>query len=661
MKLVIVESPTKAKTIQKFLDSGFIVQSSYGHIRDLPENKLGVEIENNFKPNYIILPKAKKRVQELKKYLSKAEKTILATDEDREGEAIAWHLVHALGLKNPKSKIRNPKIERIVFHEITKEAIKEALKNPRDIDINLVNAQQARRILDRLVGYKLSPFLWKKVKRGLSAGRVQSVAVRLICEREKEIEEFKPQEYWTIVALFSKIDKKKVEFEAILYKKANKVIDRLEIKTKEEAEKIIEDLKSADYQVAKIEKIKNIYNPPPPFTTSLLQQEAGKKLGYSTKFTMRVAQNLYEKGFITYHRTDSFNLSEKSLFLAKKVIEEKFGKNYWAGFYRKYKTKSKTAQEAHEAIRPTNPELIPKSYGGKIIFKEKSEEKIYDLIWRRFIATQMAQARINSTKVEIEAIKEKNVNYSFLAEGKTIEFEGFMKVYPLSIKEKILPDLKEKEPLKLKKITPYQHFTKPPSRYSEATLVKTLEKYGIGRPSTYAPIISTIQERGYVEKDENKKLKPTEIGIIVNDLLTTHFPEIVDIQFTAKMEKELDEIAIGKISWQKPLKEFYFPFEKELKIKEKEVKKWNLNKETNEICPECGAPLLLKWGKFGRFYACSNFPKCNYTKPLFESTGIICPKCKKGEIRSLKTKNGKKFYGCSRYPECNFLSWKKPK
>jgi DNA topoisomerase-1 len=661
MKLVIVESPTKAKTIQKFLDSGFIVQSSYGHIRDLPENKLGVEIENNFKPNYIILPKAKKRVQELKKYLSKAEKTILATDEDREGEAIAWHLVHALGLKNPKSKIRNPKIERIVFHEITKEAIKEALKNPRDIDINLVNAQQARRILDRLVGYKLSPFLWKKVKRGLSAGRVQSVAVRLICEREKEIEEFKPQEYWTIVALFSKIDEKKVEFEAILYKKANKVIDRLEIKTKEEAEKIIEDLKGADYQVAKIEKTKNIYNPPPPFTTSLLQQEAGKKLGYSTKFTMRVAQNLYEKGFITYHRTDSFNLSEKSLFLAKKVIEEKFGKNYWAGFYRKYKTKSKTAQEAHEAIRPTNPELIPKSYGGKVIFKEKSEEKIYDLIWRRFIATQMAQARINSTKVEIEAIKEKNVNYSFLAEGKTIEFEGFMKVYPLSIKEKILPDLKEKEPLKLKKITPYQHFTKPPSRYSEATLVKTLEKYGIGRPSTYAPIISTIQERGYVEKDENKKLKPTEIGIIVNDLLTTHFPEIVDIQFTAKMEKELDEIAIGKISWQKPLKEFYFPFEKELKIKEKEVKKWNLNKETNEICPECGAPLLLKWGKFGRFYACSNFPKCNYTKPLFESTGIICPKCKKGEIRALKTKNGKKFYGCSRYPECDFLSWKKPK
>jgi len=655
MKLVIVESPTKAKTIQKFLDSGFIVQSSYGHIRDLPENKLGVEIENNFKPNYIILPKAKKRVQELKKYLSKAEKTILATDEDREGEAIAWHLVKALDLEKTKN------YQRIVFHEITQEAIKEALKNPRDIDINLVNAQQARRILDRLVGYKLSPFLWKKVKRGLSAGRVQSVAVRLICEREKEIEEFKPQEYWAIVALFSKIDKKKVEFEAILYKKANKVIDRLEIKTKEEAEKIIEDLKSADYQVAKIEKIKNIYNPPPPFTTSLLQQEAGKKLGYSTKFTMRVAQNLYEKGFITYHRTDSFNLSEKSLFLAKKVIEEKFGKNYWAGFYRKYKTKSKTAQEAHEAIRPTNPELIPKSYGGKVIFKEKSEEKIYDLIWKRFIATQMAQAKINSTKVEIETTKEKNVNYSFLAEGKTIEFEGFMKVYPLSIKEKILPDLKEKEPLKLKKITPYQHFTKPPSRYSEATLVKTLEKYGIGRPSTYAPIISTIQERGYVEKDENKKLKPTEIGIIVNDLLTTHFPEIVDIQFTAKMEKELDEIAIGKISWQKPLKEFYFPFEKELKIKEKEVKKWNLNKETNEICPECGAPLLLKWGKFGRFYACSNFPKCNYTKPLFESTGIICPKCKKGEIRALKTKNGKNFYGCSRYPECNFLSWKKPK
>lgn len=654
MNLIIVESPTKAKTINSFLKNNFLVRSSYGHIRDLPENNLGVNIENNFEPSYIIPKKAKKRINELKIISKKAEKIILATDEDREGEAIAWHLAQVLNL------LKTENYERIVFHEITKEAIEEALKNPRKIDMKLVNAQQARRILDRLVGYKLSPFLWKKVKRGLSAGRVQSVAVRLICEREKEIEDFKPQEYWTIVATFLKIKNPKVGFEAILFKKNEKLIDKFEISSKKEAEKFIEELKGAIYEVKKIEKEEKIQNPFPPFTTSLLQQEAGKKFGYSTKFTMKITQNLYEKGFITYHRTDSFNLSDKSLFFAKKIIEEIFGKNYWAGFYRKYKTKAKVAQEAHEAIRPTRPNLIPKSQGGNTNFKDKSEEKLYDLIWKRFIATQMAPAKINSTKIEIEAKKEKN-NYSFLAEGKIIEFDGFMKIYPLAIKEKSLPPLEEKEQLELKKLIPQQHFTKPPSRYSEAMLVKTLEKYGIGRPSTYAPIISTIQERGYVEKDESKKLKPTEIGILVNDLLVKHFPEIVDIKFTAKMEEELDEIASGKIEWQKPLQEFYFPFEKHLKTKEKEVKKQNLHKKTNENCPKCGSPLFLKWGKFGRFYACSYFPKCDYTKPYFESTGILCPKCKKGEVRELKTKNGKKFYGCSNYPNCDFLSWKKPK
>lgn len=657
MNLVIVESPTKARTISAFLTGDFLIKSSYGHIRDLPEKTLGVDVENNFEPKYIIPQKAKKRIIELKNLAKKSQKIILATDEDREGEAIAWHLAQVLEIINSK------KYERIVFHEITKEAIEEALKNPRKIDMNLVNAQQARRILDRLVGYKLSPFLWKKVKRGLSAGRVQSVAVRLICEREKEIEEFKPQEYWTIEALFQKKDKREIDnqdFQAILYKKDNKIIPKLAIKNKKEAEEIIKELEDAKYNVREIIKEEKIQNPLPPFTTSLLQQEAGIKFGYSTKFTMKIAQSLYEKGFITYHRTDSFNLSDKILFWAKKIIEEKYGKEYWAGYKRQYKTKSKVAQEAHEAIRPTRPNLIPKSQGGNASFKDKSEEKLYDLIWKRFIATQMAAAKINSTKVEIEAKKEK-INYSFLAEGKTIEFEGFMKVYPLAIKEKVIPYLKEKEPLELKKLTPYQHFTKPPSRYSEAALVKVLEKYGIGRPSTYAPIISTIQERGYVEKDENKKLKPTQIGKIVNNLLTTHFAEIVDINFTAKMEEELDEIANGKIHWQKPLQEFYFPFEKLLKTKEKEVKKQDLSEKTKEICPKCQAPLLLRIGKFGKFYACSNFPKCDYTKPYFESTGILCPKCKKGEIRELKTKNGKKFYGCSNYPNCNFVSWKKPK
>lgn len=651
MKLVIVESPTKAKTISSFLPKNFFVKSSYGHIRDLPENTLGVDIKNNFNPKYVVPQKAKKRIAELKNFSKKAEKIILATDEDREGEAIAWHLAQVLEL------LETEKYERIVFHEITKEAIEEALKNPRKIDMNLVNAQQARRILDRLVGYELSPFLWKKVKRGLSAGRVQSVAVRLICEREKEIEEFKPQEYWTIIALFSKNGEK---FEALLFKKNGKIVDKFEIKTKKEAEKIIEELKNANYKVEKIEKKEILQNPLPPFTTSLLQQEAGTKLGYSAKFTMKIAQSLYEKGFITYHRTDSFNLAEKSLFFAKKIIEENYGKNYWLGFYRKYKTKSKVTQEAHEAIRPTRPNLVPKSQGGNAIFKEKSEEKLYDLIWRRFIASQMAPAKINSTKVEIEAKKEKN-NWDFVAEGKTIEFEGFMKIYPLSIKEKTLPKLKEKEGLSLKKIIPKQHFTKPPSRYSEAALIKTLEKYGIGRPSTYAPIISTIQERGYVEKNENKKLKPTGIGKIVNDILVNHFSEIVDINFTAKMEEELDEIANGKINWQEPLKEFYFPFKEHLKAKEIEVKKQDLSEKTNEKCQKCNAPLLLRIGKFGKFYACSNFPKCDYTKPYFELTGILCPQCKKGEIRELKTKKGKKFYGCSNYPECNFVSWKKPK
>lgn len=651
MKLVIVESPTKAKTISSFLPKNFFVKSSYGHIRDLPENTLGVDIKNNFNPKYVVPQKAKKRIAELKNFSKKAEKIILATDEDREGEAIAWHLAQVLEL------LETEKYERIVFHEITKEAIEEALKNPRKIDMNLVNAQQARRILDRLVGYELSPFLWKKVKRGLSAGRVQSVAVRLICEREKEIEEFKPQEYWTIIALFSKNGEK---FEALLFKKNGKIVDKFEIKTKKEAEKIIEELKNANYKVEKIEKKEILQNPLPPFTTSLLQQEAGTKLGYSAKFTMKIAQSLYEKGFITYHRTDSFNLAEKSLFFAKKIIEENYGKNYWPGFYRKYKTKSKVTQEAHEAIRPTRPNLVPKSQGGNAIFKEKSEEKLYDLIWRRFIASQMAPAKINSTKVEIEAKKEKN-NWDFVAEGKTIEFEGFMKIYPLSIKEKTLPKLKEKEGLSLKKIIPKQHFTKPPSRYSEAALIKTLEKYGIGRPSTYAPIISTIQERGYVEKNENKKLKPTGIGKIVNDILVNHFSEIVDINFTAKMEEELDEIANGKINWQEPLKEFYFPFKEHLKAKEIEVKKQNLSEKTNEKCQKCNAPLLLRIGKFGKFYACSNFPKCDYTKPYFELTGILCPQCKKGEIRELKTKRGRKFYGCSNYPECNFVSWKKPK
>jgi len=673
MHLVLVESPVKSKTIQQFLGPNYKVLPSYGHIRDLPKSELGIDIENNFEPKYIIPLKARKHVNILKKEAKKAEKVILATDEDREGEAIAWHLTQILGVEkqtpsmsSESNSTRNDLVlfSRITFHEITKEAIQQALKNPREININLVNAQQARRVLDRLVGYKLSPFLWKKIQRGLSAGRVQSVAVRLVCDREKEIEKFKPEEYWTIVASLLKSKKQKAkskndQFEAILYKKDNKVIPKLGIKSEKEAKKIVEDLKNAEYRVSNVERKEVKRNPLPPFTTSTLQQEAWQKFHFSAKFTMRVAQSLYEKGLCTYHRTDSLNLSEQSLFQAKKFIEDNLGKNYWAGYFRRYKTKTKSAQEAHEAIRPAYPEKTIDHLKSKL---KPAEQKIYDLIWKRFIASQMAPACLDSTVVKIKAENSnlKTQNYTFRANGQILKFDGFLKIYPIKFTEEELPPLKEKDPLKLIKLTPNQHFTKPPSRYSEATLIKELEKNGIGRPSTYAPILSTIQERNYVEKDENKKLKPTEIGVLVNNLLCKHFPQVVDIQFTAKMEEELDKIAKGEIQWKEPIKKFYFPFEKNLKEKEKEIEKINLTEKTNELCPECGNPIVIKMGRYGKFYACSNFPKCKFTKQYLEKIGIACPKCKKGEIITRKTKRGKVFYGCSRFPQCDFASWKKP-
>lgn len=606
MNLVIVESPTKARTLQRFLEKNYIVHSTFGHVRDLPKNKLGVDIKNNFEPSYTILPKAKKQIAKIKRYIPKSEKIILATDEDREGEAIAWHLTRVISLKSMKSKI-----ERIAFHEITKGAIKTALENPREIDMNLVNAQLARRILDRLVGYKLSPFLWHKVKWGLSAGRVQSVAVELICEREKEIKEFQPQEYWTIVALLSKLQKMEQKFEAILKKINGKVISKFEINTKKEADKIIKELDGAEYKVSKIKKEVRLRNPLPPFTTSLLQQEAWRKFYFPAKFTMQIAQNLYERGFITYHRTDSFNLSEQSLFLAKKIIEEKFGREYWAGYLRRYKTKAKATQEAHEAIRPTFPRRDIEKFKLK-----KEEKKLYDLIWRRFIACQMAAAKVEETKTEVIAQKgELKKAFEFLSEGLKIKFDGFLRVYPLVMREAILPELKENETLKLLNITPFQHWTSPPPRYNEATLIRALESYGIGRPSTYAPILSTIQKRNYIEKDKQKRFYPTEIGSLVNELLTLHFPEIINIDFTAEMEGNLDKIAKGEIPWQKLIEEFYFPFEKILRKKGKELKKEEIVEEkTNLSCPKCKKPLVIKIGKFGKFYACSGFPKCRFTK-----------------------------------------------
>jgi len=650
MNLVIVESPTKSLSLQKFLGSNYRVLASFGHVRDLPKDEIGIDVKNDFKPKYLIIPKAKKTIKILKDNVQKTNLIILAMDPDREGESIAWHLTQILNLNGAKP------YQRIVFHEITRPAVEKALKNPKKIDINLVDAQQARRILDRIVGYRLSPFLWKKVARGLSAGRVQSVAVRLVVEREREIQGFVPQEYWTIVATLLKIKDKRLkikdnEFEAILVKENGKTIPKLGIKTKEEAEKIVKDLKRAEYEVTDIEKKEVKRNPLPPFTTSTLQQEAWQRFKWPAKLTMQIAQQLYERGLTSYHRTDSLNLSDLSLFAAKKFIIENYGKEYWPGFLRKYKAKGRV-QEAHEAIRPTFPNKTPET-----IKLEKNQQRLYDLIWRRFIASQMAQAVFDSTVVDIEA-----KNYVFRATGQVLKFDGFLKVYPIKYEETELPVLEINEILELLKLIPSQHFTQPPPRYTEATLIKALEQNGIGRPSTYAPILSTIQERNYIEKDEQKKFRPTEIGIVVNDLLVNHFPKIVDIGFTAEMEKDLDEIAEGKIKWVPVIKEFYGPFEENLQKKYQEVSKKELTeKPTKKTCPKCGAPLLIRLGKFGKFYACSKFPKCKYTESLEKNTlGIKCTKCSEGEITEKRTKKNKIFYGCTKWPKCDFALWDKP-
>ena len=659
MRLIIVESPTKSKTLQKFLGPKYKVLSSYGHVRDLPKSELGIDIENNFEPKYIIPIRARKTIKLLSDAVKKTDLTILATDEDREGEAISWHLIKALKLDGEKEPY-----QRIVFHEITKSAIEEALKNPRQIDINLVDAQQARRVLDRLVGYKLSPFLWKKIARGLSAGRVQSVAVRLVAEREEEIKKFIPREYWIIEALFNK----EKEFPAILIKKDDKVLEKLEIKNEKKAKEILKDLEDAEgdetsvsssrcanacvYKVSNIEKKEIKRNPFPPFTTSTLQQNAFRKLHFPSKFTMRIAQQLYEKGYITYHRTDSLNLSDLSLFTAKKFITENYGENYWVGFLRRFKTKSKGAQEAHEAIRPTYPDKKPE--GLKL---DENQFRLYDLIWRRFIACQMSQAIFDSTSVDISA-----KSYTFRVTGQILKFDGFLKVYPIKFEENELPLLKKGEILELIKLTPSQHFTEPPARYNEASLIRELEENGIGRPSTYAPILSTIQERNYIEKDENRRFRPTEIGTTVNNVLIKHFPEIVDIKFTAEMEEKLDKIAEDSKEWVPTIREFYEPFEKNLEQKYKEVSKKDFTeKPTEKICPKCGAPLLIRLGRYGKFYACSKFPKCRHTESLEENNlGIKCPKCKTGKIVEKRTKKRKIFYGCVNWPKCDFALWDKP-
>ncbi len=572
MDLVIVESPTKANTISRYLGKDYQVMASMGHIRDLPRTVLGVDIENNFEPKYQILPKKRKSIKELKDVLKSADNVILATDEDREGEAISWHLSAALKLKD---------YQRIVFHEITKKAIEQALKNPRKIDMRLVDAQQARRILDRLVGYKLSPFLWKKIAKRLSAGRVQSVAVRLIVDREREIEKFKPEEFWTLDAEF------KEKLKARLLK--------TEIKNKAEADKILEDLENAEYKVIDLKEKETRRNPLPPLTTSTMQQDAARRLHYSAKQTMMLAQKLYEKGYITYHRTDSLNLSEDFLSQVQKFIEP----NYLE--IKKYKAK-KGAQEAHEAIRPTK-------------ISRKIDDKLYDLIWQRAIASQMKPAILDSVSVDMRARLPVGMasNYIFRANGQQIKFDGFLKIYPMLISENLLPKLLISQILRLLKLIPEQHFTQPLARYSEASLIKALEKEGIGRPSTYAPIISTIQDRGYVRKFKGR-FYPQEVGIMVNDLLVEHFPKIVDVGFTANMEEDLDKIAAGQKEWVPIIREFYEPFAKNLELKYEAVKKFV--EQTSEKCPECGQPMVVRMSRFGKFLGCSGFPKCRFTKPI---------------------------------------------
>jgi DNA topoisomerase-1 len=653
MNLIIVESPTKAKTISSFLKNGFQIVATYGHIRDLPKSKLGVDIENNFAPSYVIFKKSRKIINEIKKLLKKAKEIYLATDPDREGEAIAYHLIEVLDLKDKPYK-------RIVFHEITPSAISEALKNPSKINLNLVNAQQARRILDRLVGYELSPFLWKKILKGLSAGRVQSPALRLIVEREKERINFKPEKYFKIFGIF--LNSAETLIEAELIKINEKPIEKPGIKDEQKVEEIKNDILKGQAKVLEIKKEIIKKSPLPPFTTSTLQQTAYQIFKFPAQKTMVIAQSLYEgkkigdklTGLITYMRTDSVNLSPLAISLAKKFIEENFSKEYVLEKPRLFKSQSKLTQEAHEAIRPTDPFNTPEKIKKYLL---KDEFKLYSLIWQRFLATQMKESVFQKETIYIEDISENK--YIFKKSLNQLVFDGFLKVYPyLEIKKEEPIDLKEKENLQIKEVKITTHFTQPPPRYNDASLVKTLEKYGIGRPSTYAPIISILLERGYVLRDENKAFYPTEIGFIVNDLLVNHFPEIVDYQFTSQMEENLDLIARGKKSWQEVIKNFYFPFKNHLLKKEEELKKEEIAPiiYLNENCPLCGQKLVSRLGKFGRFISCENWPKCPYTKIINQELDVECPLCQKGKVVVKKNKKGKTFYACSRWPECQFIS-----
>lgn len=656
-KLVIVESPAKAKTIEKYLGANYRVLATFGHIRDLPESNLGIDVENSFEPNYIIPVRSKKTITALKKAAKDAGLIILATDPDREGEAISWHVAKALKLKTGQYK-------RIEFHEITKEAIQEAVKNPRDINIDLVDAQQARRVLDRLVGYSLSPLLWKKVLKGLSAGRVQSVAVRLVVDREREIDAFKPEEYWEMNA-----NMKKQETGERFRAKINKFQGKnLVINNKTMADKVIKEVRPGVYPISKVDRKEVKKSPAPPFITSTLQQEAARKLYFSAKKTMTLAQQLYEgvelgkegsTGLITYMRTDSTNLSIHAINEARGYIEKEIGNKYLPEKPRVYR-KAKAAQEAHEAIRPTSFWRTPDKLKE---YLSRDQLRIYELIWKRALASQMSNCVYDQIGIDI------TVNdYNLHAGGRTIKFPGFMHIYFEAIEEQdnnkekeSLPEFKVGEQCNLLKVFGDQKFTEPPPRYSEASLIKELEANGIGRPSTYAPTLSTIQDRGYV-KVENRRLFPTEIAFVVTDLLRDNFPFVVSVDFTAHIEQELDDIADHKARWQNIVSEFWHPFKTDLDKGNESIQKVKLEKATDEICEKCGKPMVIKQGRFGEFLACTGFPECKNTKPLPPKTlGLKCPECGTGEIVERRTKKGKLFWGCSRYPDCKYATWTKPK
>lgn len=657
-KLVIVESPAKAKTIQKYLGEGYDVVASMGHVRDLPKSKLGIDIEHGFRPDYVEIKGKEDLVQTLKKKGKKSDAIYLATDPDREGEAISWHLAYLLGMDLDQAN-------RVTFNEITKSGVQSGMASPRRVDMDLVNAQQTRRILDRIVGYKLSPFLWKKVRRGLSAGRVQSVAVRIIVDREEEIRKFKPQEYWSIDAkLLGKASRK--AFAAKLYGKDKKI----SIKTKEEADAILKELEGCDYVVENVKKSVRKKSPAPPFTTSTLQQEASRRLGFQARRTMKAAQELYEGvevgdmgavGLITYMRTDSLRISDEAAQQAAGFIEQRYGKNYLPPKRRVYKSRN-NAQDAHEAIRPTMPEMAPDQVKDSLT---GDQYKLYKLVWERFIASQMATALLDTVSVDIRAGE-----YLFKASGYTVKFDGYTVLYEESKEETsngeegasgALPPLEKGDLLRLKSLEGSQHFTQPPPRFTEASLIKTLEENGIGRPSTYAPTITTILSRGYVER-EAKALKPTALGEVVTQLMKDQFKKIVDVDFTAQMEKNLDEVEEGAADWVDTLSTFYEDFAATLSQAEKNMDGTRVkvpDEETDEICELCGRKMVIKTGRFGKFLACPGFPECKNTRKIVQDTGGVCPLCG-GKVLAKKSRKGKVYYGCENNPKCGFMTWDTP-